>query len=239
MRSPPPPNFSRASAPKEGPRKQLVGQEPMTSDPPSPYPTPAIPSRKANNVGGPIFQSPEMDESQNTRLRASPRAMSQDPSSDTDSNHSETRTDFRSILGGKNAPRREKGNKWLSELSVRKVVSPLLRSSQDRISTVAPVTVRERTGPGRDRRTSELLVCYLFRPLQSVPYTSGGSNPNAGGGYHKGGQNQVASSAFHPPIIPPKPAILRKAMDLPNNSSPNHLGQHSRSGTSISLMLGL
>jgi len=66
---------------------------------------------------------------QNTRPHASSGPVSQDPPSDTDSNRSENRTDFRSILGGKNAPRREKGNKWLSELSVRKRGLPLLRSS--------------------------------------------------------------------------------------------------------------
>ena len=89
------------------------------------------------------------------------------------------------------------------------------------------MAIRERIGPECDRITSELLVCYLFRSLQSASYTSGGSALNVGG------QNQNPSRLVVPPIIPPKPAKYRKARVLPNNSSPNHLGQHNQSSTSI------
>ena len=127
---------SYASAVMIARRRLFVGHNPMGPVPPSlhrmvspsPCPTPQTSSQKANNIGDPIFRSPEIDEGQNTRLHASPGTMLQDPPSDKDCDHSETHTDFRSILSGKNSPRREKGNKWLSELSVREFVSPLLRS---------------------------------------------------------------------------------------------------------------
>jgi len=70
-----------------------------------------------------------VNEGRNTRPHASYRAMSQDPQSDTDSNRSEIRTDFRGVLGGRNALRREKGNKWSGTLSDRKLILPLLKSS--------------------------------------------------------------------------------------------------------------
>ena len=135
--NPPPQKFSNDSAPKDWPQEQPTGHKQMTRDSPPlrntvsspPRPASQISSQKANYSSDPISRSPGANGGQNTRPHASSGPVSQDPPSDTDSNRSENRTDFRSILGGKNAPRREKGNKWLSELSVRKRGLPLLISS--------------------------------------------------------------------------------------------------------------
>jgi len=114
-RGSPPERFTYGSAPKDWPQEQPAGQKPMTGDSPSlrntvsssPRPTSQISSQKANYSG--------VNEDQNTRPHGGSRAMSQDPQSDVDSNRSETRTNFQSILGDGNAPRREKDNKLLSE----------------------------------------------------------------------------------------------------------------------------
>jgi len=101
---------------------------------PSPCPTPQISSQKTNYSSDPV--SPEShggragaDQGQNARPRASPRVISQDPPSDTDCNHSGTRTNLENTLGSRNVPRRDVSNKGSGEFSVRKLVFPSLRSS--------------------------------------------------------------------------------------------------------------
>ena len=166
----------------------------------------------------------------NTRPLASPRAMFQDPPSDTEYDRSGTRTDFRSVPGGRNGSRVNMSSEGSGELSVRKpffaisqigVGSDLDRGSDDNDEgAYRPKTRRNDFG------ASGMLLPF-------APYTGGGSTPNVGGGYHQDGQSQDPSRAFICLIISSTLVTSRAGVDIPDSSSRGHLGQHDRSGRSI------
>ena len=95
-------------------------------------------------------------------------------------------------------------------------------------------TTRGSTGPRRDRTTSGHLVCYFFRLFLPAPYTGEGSVVNVGDGHHQGGQNRNRSRTFLRLIISSRLMTSRTDVNLPNNLSQNHLGQHNQSSTFIS-----
>ena len=97
--------------------------------------------------------------------------------------------------------------------------------------------MRGSIGPGRDRTTSGRLVCSFFQPFLPVPYTGTGSVVNVGDGYHQGGHNRNRSRAFLHLIISSKLVTSRTDVNLPNNQSRDHLGQHNQSSTCISSVL--